>query len=92
MPFFPFFPLASKLQKIKQAAAAAAAAAPSRRADIGIGVVDAAGQRGKVIFSTSSEVVDSLKTRAVSSANTIWGMPALLESEDPDDNAGDGLV
>lgn len=64
-----------------------------RRAGIGVGVVSADGQKRKPIFSTSPEVVGSLRNRVASSANTIWGMKAIFETEDAEEEEkGDGLV
>lgn len=68
---------------------------PSRgRASIGVGVMDADGQKRKPVFSTSPEVVGSLRNRVTTAANTIWGMKAIFETEDAEEDSeeetGDG--
>eukprot|EP00903_Cladosiphon_okamuranus_P014070 g13077.t2 len=69
-------------------------ATPSlRRAGVGVGVVNAAGRRRGPMFGTSPEVAGSLRNRVVSSANTIWGMNAILETENGhEEEKGDGHV
>lgn len=65
---------------------------PYRQPSVGVGADNAAaGETESPVPSTSPEGDGSLRSRVVGSSNMIWGMQAILETED-DEETGQDLV
>ncbi|CAM9722759.1 unnamed protein product [Ectocarpus sp. 4 AP-2014] len=77
---------------MEDGASTSAGRAPYRQPSVGVGAANAdAGETESPLPSTSPEGDGSLRSRVVGSSNTIWGMQAILETED-DEETGQDLV
>ncbi|CBJ28347.1 hypothetical protein Esi_0101_0052 [Ectocarpus siliculosus] len=75
---------------MQDGASTSAGQKPYRQPSVGVGAANAAaGETESPLPSTSPEGDGSLRSRVVGSSNTIWGMQAILETEDGEETGQD---